>query len=563
MSATGLTAGAAALAVHPAFWVVVIVISAVLGGIAVIRHRDEIATRGEDEPASSPPRQVTQPPATLAAVTPLESATPATTSLGSECLKVGNAIESFFFDRAHAKPKIGPDTPKDQETFQRAKQLGHDLETELLYRERFDAPVAKLVAALRKRDDVAPEELEGLTSPEDRGAMYRVGETLQRLGKRAEANDPLEPATHVETERGRSSDAIRQRLDEGVAWLRELRHLPAAMAAAMEEDVENWERATQETLGTHPSLLARFNHALAADEPAVSDLPLIQFQGQVRLAAQPRLEARLLAGTRCLSAFLAEPEAQPAVAATEFRPAASAVRSPAELAATVKDARRTVAIIGTLRERAASGAALSTAEPFDEVTGLPPIAHEGDALYEWAFSTWRWLYEQFHEAANAFRGPHPGIDFERAFRAETEAVGRDAYRGRLVTLLDDLIRELESGGKPEDRLGQALANGRHLLMHLEVWDSPAYWEGDEPGQGRYDELPFTEHPLYKWAKPTYEFLSEHYPDYAIEFFGKPTPGGFALAYAEETRPPHGSRLDYLERRIEILARAVRDARRAA
>jgi hypothetical protein len=120
------------------------------------------------------------------------SVSPVGPTTADESLQVGNAIEGFFFTRADQKPKIGPDTPKDQRAQQRSKQMAHDLQTEDMYRARFDAPVARLVSALRERHDVPTEELEGVTNPTNRGEMYRVGETLQRLGRRARTNDQLE-----------------------------------------------------------------------------------------------------------------------------------------------------------------------------------------------------------------------------------------------------------------------------------------------------------------------------------------------------------------------------------
>jgi hypothetical protein len=235
--------------------------------------------------------------------------------------------------------------------------------------------------------------------------------------------------------------------------------------------------------------------------------------------------------------------------------------STAAIAATAKGSRRKTEIITGLRERAADGAALDTAEPVDEVTGLPPIEHEGDAFYEWALSTWRWLYEHFYAAASAFRGQHPGSDFERPFRAETAAVGRDAYRGRLVRLLEDLTGELESDGTPEERLGQALAEAIKLRTRLNVWDSPMHWS-DELAGGKYDDRPFTNHPLYKWAHPTYRLVLDHFSDYADEFYGEKDgdPPYFALAYTTQTEPLNGGRMAYLERRIELLKRIVRDTR---
>jgi hypothetical protein len=207
MSATGLTAGAAVLVVHPTIWIAIVVVSSLLAGLAIMRYRDERANMKPPERVTSARRPEQHllaatgdgesAPAVLRTAVLPEHALPRQASLGDRCLELGNAIESFFFARADGKPKIGLDTPADQQAFQRAKQLRHDLETELLYRDRFDAPVATLVAGLRARHDVAPEELHGLTSPEDRGAMFRVGETLQRLGKRAIANYALEPAAET------------------------------------------------------------------------------------------------------------------------------------------------------------------------------------------------------------------------------------------------------------------------------------------------------------------------------------------------------------------------------
>jgi hypothetical protein len=191
---------------------------------------------------------------------------------------------------------------------------------------------------------------------------------------------------------------------------------------------------------------------------------------------------------------------------------------------------------------------------------MPPLAKD-DPLCQWALETWRWLHEHFHEAARAFRGDYAGTDFERAFLTETAAVGRAAYRGRLVTLLEDLVAALAGGGSPEERLSVALADAMRLRTLLGVWDSPTYW--NDEGDGKWDDRPFTEHPLYKWADATYRLLLTDFNDYADEFFGEPNglgPGGFALAYSMETKPPNGNRLDYLERRIEILKQVVRATR---
>jgi hypothetical protein len=102
---------------------------------------------------------------------------------------LGTEIESFFFQRSQATPELGPDTPPEQWAFVRSKQMRHGLETEELYRARFDTRVANLYARLRRRENVSPGELEGTTNPHDRGAMLRVGETLQRVGRRLEEGE--------------------------------------------------------------------------------------------------------------------------------------------------------------------------------------------------------------------------------------------------------------------------------------------------------------------------------------------------------------------------------------
>jgi hypothetical protein len=118
---------------------------------------------------------------------PLISSEPdADVVLGRQSRELGEEIQTFLFQRSNATPPLGPETPQDQWAFVRSKQMAHGLQTEEMYRARFDARVANVYAQLRRRENVSPSDLEGLTNPNGRDAMFEVGETLQRVGARLE-----------------------------------------------------------------------------------------------------------------------------------------------------------------------------------------------------------------------------------------------------------------------------------------------------------------------------------------------------------------------------------------
>lgn len=80
----------------------------------------------------------------------------------------------------------------------------------------------------------------------------------------------------------------------------------------------------------------------------------------------------------------------------------------------------------------------------------------------------------------------------------------------------------------------------------------------------YEKLSFDDDPLFQWAKRTYQLIREEQSAYADEFFGKDPslgPAHFGTAYGIEISADRGDRGEYLERRIALLSRIIREARR--
>jgi hypothetical protein len=194
----------------------------------------------------------------------------------------------------------------------------------------------------------------------------------------------------------------------------------------------------------------------------------------------------------------------------------------------------------TLREHIEGGRSVETSERLDPQSGLPPVL-DNDPLYEWALGAWRFLREyRYDEAARAFKGGGDA-SFERAFRVETQELGRDGYRNRCVRVLEDLHRELEHAQRiPLDRVALAgvIEAGTDLAAEAHLAGNAA----DRERRTRSADDLAAEEDRYlrrerEWVQEAHDVLARH-PDY-LDRFGKasyiPSTGIWAVAQRVEAK----------------------------
>lgn len=168
------------------------------------------------------------------------------------------------------------------------------------------------------------------------------------------------------------------------------------------------------------------------------------------------------------------------------------------------------------------------------------------------------------KAAGSILDPHPTLGLIEPTLSYGELIR--SMNSKLVCLkeiikaLGDSTPELERPAaepeSPAERLNEALRRGMALRTTLLLEDQ-GHWEGDELVLP--NPLPFSEDPVYIWARETYDLLREHFPAYADDFYGgDPSLGSehFPLFYVTEVKD--GRREAYLESRIDALKRITRD-----
>ncbi len=102
-----------------------------------------------------------------------------------------------------------------------------------------------------------------------------------------------------------------------------------------------------------------------------------------------------------------------------------------------------------LHQRIEEGRAVDTNERLDPQSGLPPV-FGGDPLKEWAKAAFRFLREyRYDDAARDFKGADDSVPFDRAFKNETQELGREGYRNRCVRILEELLAAQQASRRGE------------------------------------------------------------------------------------------------------------------